>query len=396
MKYIFLLLLLLPLFSCISFKKLFSEGEVAPHPDFLAEIPFEAPLQLIIIPVEIRGKTFRFLFDTGAPNVLSEELFRELALPVVRKGRVKDSNRQAQKLIFTRLDEITIAGVKFRNTGALVANLNAALEISCLEIDGIIGANLMKEAAWQIDYAAQTLRLADSLPDLLANRDSAWVLPFNTSSQFTPKITLQIGGQTVEDITFDSGSGGHLVAKLDTWEKLSEKPPHYKMVGLGAAGLYGRVIDSVYIALTPDIRAGEQALGSAIVNFGQKSSKKIGNQFLGDFIVTIDWAENRIYLQPRGNERQSLQGPGFSPHFEAGKLMVSSVLEGGPAAEAGLQRGDRLLFVNGIDCINLTESGYCKLLLEKPWNKAPTLDMVVERKGASVKVVIEKRSLFGE
>lgn len=41
---------------------------------------------VIIIPVEINGKTYRFLFDTGAINSISDDLQEELGFNVVSTG----------------------------------------------------------------------------------------------------------------------------------------------------------------------------------------------------------------------------------------------------------------------------------------------------------------------
>lgn len=42
--------------------------------NYYQEITFEFIKNKIIIPVEIDGKTYKFLLDTGAPNMISKEI----------------------------------------------------------------------------------------------------------------------------------------------------------------------------------------------------------------------------------------------------------------------------------------------------------------------------------
>ena len=48
---------------------------------YLQKIPYEIMGEhLIIVPVTINGKTYNFLFDTGAPLTISDRLYKELNL----------------------------------------------------------------------------------------------------------------------------------------------------------------------------------------------------------------------------------------------------------------------------------------------------------------------------
>ena len=118
---------------------------------FNAKIPFEYRLGLIILKVDIAGKEYDFVLDTGAPNVISKELAQKLGLNNVSEQKVGDSQGEYSNLGFTTIEKVTIGGIHFLNTGAAIADLELSKEVGCLKIDGLIGSNLMKKAIWKFD-----------------------------------------------------------------------------------------------------------------------------------------------------------------------------------------------------------------------------------------------------
>ena len=81
MKKILAFLVLCLLLSCNIFKTihLLKQGRIAPQ-HFKEEIPFEFRAGIIIIKVQIEGKIYDFIFDSGATNAVSLELSKELNL----------------------------------------------------------------------------------------------------------------------------------------------------------------------------------------------------------------------------------------------------------------------------------------------------------------------------
>lgn len=50
---------------------------------YLQKISYQNMDGKLIVPVSINGKTYNFLFDTGAPLTISDKLFKELNLPII-------------------------------------------------------------------------------------------------------------------------------------------------------------------------------------------------------------------------------------------------------------------------------------------------------------------------
>src|SRR5690606_25322582 len=225
-----------------SFKKLYKDGAAgADH--FYAEINYDSALELIFVPVEIRGETYRFLFDTGAPNVISKELGEKLAIKSKRNGRIGDSQGNRDKLGVIKLDTVGIAGIYFYNTGAVIADLNHAVELSCLQIDGIIGANLMKLAYWKIDGKNRILTLSSNPDTLTSGLFRPHILPFEPQKTFTAKVSLCLDDSIIHYLTYDTGSGGYVCLgrniRLENEKFLAE------FSGYGSTELYGSNLDTI-------------------------------------------------------------------------------------------------------------------------------------------------------
>ncbi|MCT4622962.1 MAG: retroviral-like aspartic protease family protein, partial [Schleiferiaceae bacterium] len=196
--------------SCTSISKLYNSGSV-PQEEFSGRIAFETMFDLIILPVEIEGKQYRFLFDTGAPMVISKELREQLELKAAAKSGVTDSQGKTERLDYVWLKEVKLAGIEFKKTGAIVADLRKAPEIACMDIDGILGANLMKLAHWKIDSKNNAMYFASRKDQLEIPDSEPLVLPFKMKRTYTPVVDLVVDDSVeVNNATFDTGFAGYL------------------------------------------------------------------------------------------------------------------------------------------------------------------------------------------
>src|ERR1035438_10550081 len=99
----------------------------------------------INIPVKIKGKTYTFIFDTGAgASAISENLATELGLKPESKSTIMDSQNNQSSLNFYVINSLLIGEVTFLNQPFAGADLS---KIDCFgqEFDGIIGSNLARK-----------------------------------------------------------------------------------------------------------------------------------------------------------------------------------------------------------------------------------------------------------
>ncbi|MFN5983219.1 MAG: aspartyl protease family protein [Fluviicola sp.] len=367
MKKIYVSILVLFLFtSCNTLKliKVLKKGSVE-QKEFKTEIPFEMRLGLVIIPVTINGKTYEFLVDTGAPNVCSKELAAELNLKTKVSQNTGDSQGVKEKLDFVVVPEIYLSGICFKETGAAVADLKHAEVISCLDIDGIIGANLMKEAIWEFDYERKVITISDKKSSFTIP-DNAIHLPFTPALSSTPEVTITYNGVEDKYVTFDTGSNGLFTISKSTLEKIEEKKPPVKKAmsfGSSGSGLYGVAkADTSYMILIDSTQVGGLFIENNAVSV-ENGAKLIGTKFLKNFRVIIDWNVKEILLIPvKPFVNNTFESFGFSPFISDNKLIINELYMNSEASEKGIKIGTQILAVDGIDYRTCSADQFCAII----------------------------------
>jgi predicted aspartyl protease len=385
--------------ACVSTGKLFRESSRSQEA-FKTVISFEERSSLIIVPVEAGGKTRYFLLDTGAPNIITPELAKELKTKTLKNLDVRDINGRVNKQELVSVDSMRLGGVTFYQTAAIVADLNAQTELACLGIDGLIGANLLKGTILQIDYAKRSLALASSI-DSLAVSPGAVKWPFTTTSQGTPKVAVRVNGLTFNALTVDTGSAGWIDLSEAAYSKVKEAGPVKSRTGFGvtSVGLYGQnEPHPIYRTWVEDVRISEtSAPMPASIDFQGKGGRQtIGNAFWRQFVMTIDWKGNQLLLEPKEDYQiPGFKDFGFRTYYSEGQLRIGVVWKESEADRQGLKTGDRILFMNGMDCINFSEKQYCRYFLEKPLENAwEKVDLLIEQEGVTRRVELEKKKFF--
>jgi hypothetical protein len=117
-------------------KRFFETGDVQLN-NPVEKINLNYANDLPLVKVSINGKSYNFLFDSGAPTVISNAIYTELNLKKEHTSKVKDSQKNKQEQIFSTLPEMTVDHIVFKNIGAIVMDLSGS-ELGCFKIDGIL------------------------------------------------------------------------------------------------------------------------------------------------------------------------------------------------------------------------------------------------------------------
>ena len=374
-QFILLLILMSTISSCNTIKtmRLLKSGDVTQN-EFLVEIPFEVRMGLIILPVTIQGKEYKFMFDTGAPNVISKELAAELNIKPKVSKKTGDSQGVKENLDFLYIDEIIVGGITFTDMGSAVVDLNKSVEIGCLGVDGLIGANLMRQAFWEIDYEAKIMRISSKITNFQIPEDAEKV-SFEPVLSGTPKVSVFYNGIEDKYVTIDYGSTGFVSSTKAVLDKLMISDSIARLYGSGStsSGIYGAgSADTMYYARVPETKIGSVTLTENVMIFEPNKGKTIGMEFFSQYRTILDWESNTLYLIPQQLEethRQSLETFGFSYLYDDGKLIVRFVIPESEAYKQGIRLGDEIISINDENFENLTTNAYCEFLLESKTKK---------------------------
>lgn len=250
-----------------------------------------------------------------------------------------------------RADQIGLGTALFRNVNLQVTQTLGAID---REVDGIIGLPAFRELLLTIDYPAGEVRMErgnlpepDDLEVFEIRKANKGKLPFY-------EIDVSLGGVVVPLIV-DTQSPGSIMVSEERAAGLSFAAPP---IATGSVLMGGSVTAQRKEArLAGDAVLGryrfERPLVMAIAHPPERPrSGHIGNILLRHFVVTLDQRNGRLRLSSPGSSVIAAPPPAYSlglgTRREAdGNLRVTSVLENGPAARAGLVVGDLITIVAG-------------------------------------------------
>jgi len=362
-KLLFALIVLTLLTSCASSKinKTLKQGSIVQE-DFKTTIPFEYRKGLIILKVTIENEKYDFILDTGASNVLSKELAEKLNVKSLGSENVTDVHKTSQLLNYTKIADIEIEGINFKNTIAAISDFNSG-ELACLNADGFIGSNLMRFAVWDFDFKNQIITITDNEQKLNIPEDVIESKMFIGTAASQPSIISYINGDKALNNMIDLGnnSTSHLSYLDFLKQKESEKITKYiSGSGYSGIGMYGKgKKKNEFSAKVDEIKIGDHIIKNKVMRV-KDGKTNLGILFFKNYRLILNWEERNVkmVLQDGTSNNTELNHFGFNPNFNENKVVVDFIYNDTEASKV-LQFGDQILQINNIDFTNITDNNKC-------------------------------------
>ncbi|GEN70947.1 retropepsin-like aspartic protease [Chryseobacterium lathyri] len=366
-------------------KKFFKSGEVQLQ-NSVEKINLRYANDLPFVQVSINGKPYNFLFDTGAPTVISTAVYTELGLEKKHKSNVKDSQKNKQEQIFTILPEMTVDKAVFKDVGVVVMDFSVS-ELSCFKIDGILGANQMAKLFWKINYSENLLEASKDLAQFNP-ADYDIVIPFSPRTQKTPVVETDLQGKKIE-LTFDTGFSGRMKITDGAYEA-QKALKSIEVYGTNSIGAYGAGKPAPgYIFRTAALSLGNKSFFNEIIATG--GTNLIGNDFFKNFVFILDWSGNKIYMKRIKNEPAKLESFGFGYRFIDSKPTVAFVFQ---EENFPLKVGDAIISINNINLDNLNKESACHYFLNRVENRQNSIDLKIRRDGKEMQVKLDRKEFL--
>lgn len=339
-------------------------GKVS-HNEFRESVNLEIQNGLIFLPVTIRGKQYRFLFDSGAPVCISNQLQNEYTFKIVSKGNIIDSDHNKKKVNWVQVDSINIGNVSFMSQTAFVGDFDANPLLKCLGIDGIIGSNLIRQTNWTIDQEQKSLSLYSTI-DKHVFKDCI-IIPFKTDDQYNIFLDLNIGQAKVKNVLMDYGSNGSISLNNEVFSTLKDRDIIGETLiekGMRQSGIIGKTVDlNREIAYSDSVCIESVNLKKVMLRTGKTVS--IGNGVLSRFRVTIDWNNRNLYLIESSEAPDTVRLPGFRLGFSANLgVYVQSVVENSNAYHKGVRPNMKVVKLDGLNFES--NNDFCDYVNQEP------------------------------
>lgn len=327
--------------SCSYLKNvnLLTNGEIK-RENYVQTIPFVWRKELIVIKAKLNSDTTprEFIFDTGAFNSKIEStLANSLDLEVVTEKNNSTAQGISQKIEVVQIDSLQLGETTVYNIGAGKLTYAPTSASPCIASAGIIGANLIKLAHWEIDYDKQLLHFSDKPFEV---EEDSYVVSFERPLlSGTPEISLEIDGKKVDNILFDVGYNGGLILPLSVAGHFKDVETKI-ILDQSVSGIYGTNTDSLLVKNLELSVGGAKA--QIPVEFSSLNKALLGNEFLKHFLVIINYDTKEIYLQKQ--KEVYISAPrDFLVAIQNDSLWVVSRT----TPELPLHLGETLLTING-------------------------------------------------
>ncbi len=335
--------------------------EVVKSDGGVVSIPFDLDSNHLIFPVRIKGTTFRVILDTGMPMsgimLYGTEAVKKLDLAYgtqpVQVGGAGGSGHPIEARLAQDVD-IEIGGIRMNSATAIVMPPLPHFHGSH---DGVIGYGLFKNFVVRIDNDKRVVEFRDAKSFSAPESSAVVSLEFLNNFPHTDiVVTTGNGKKTPLKVVIDLGAGHPISLNVDDRSKFSVPADSIRtIIGKGVGGtLDGRV------GRIQALELGGQTLTDVVATFPDSDHQhpggmndrngNLGNGILRHFNVTFDYSRSVMLLEKNKRFDEpfewDMSGMRLTATEQTG-LLIEAVVDGSPAAKAGLAIDDVVTHVNG-------------------------------------------------
>ncbi len=296
--------------------------------------------EILLLPVEFKGKSYRFLVDTGATRTVYDASLEPLldGPHITREVETPDGTTTVAEYLS---QAATLGGMSLRADGPVfVADLGGLRKVTGEEIRGILGMDFLGKQVLCIDPDRGVLAFLRA-----PGTDVGHPFPITWEGPY-PEVEVTIGGWD-KPVRFriDTGCNGTGGLREELFEALVQQNRIRRVRNGLTTTLSGT-------AGGPAGRMESLTLGPfrhTDLPFGKSGWNLLGWNYLSRFVVTLDFPGNRIYLRKGAgyDRRDPGDRSGLALLRDGKRTVVLAVFEGSPAAAAGIKPRDEILTVEG-------------------------------------------------
>ena len=398
-------------FTCLSFLPVTKAQQLVDIKKSV-DIPFEYVNNFIILNVIFNKKLpLKFIFDTGAEytiltksnyasisgihlerefKILGADLTTEITAYLARNVSI-----QASKLFVPAADILVFKDDYFQFE-----------ELTGVEVDGIIGANIFSKFVLSINYKKKIITLHN--PDRFSPPSAKYSMQPLTITKNKPYINVNLKTNVTDHpidvkLLLDTGASLSLLLYTDTHESI--KVPPTVISGNIGMGLGGQL--EGYLGRIQEFNIADHKFNNVITNFQEihefldtsflnGRNGIIGNLVLDRFNIIIDYNNQKLYLKPNKKFKKAFEYDKsglmiISTGKDLRTLVVNKVVSDSPASEVGIQKGDIIKKVNWIPSGYLTMKDLIRILQKKEGKR---IKITIKRNGKRMKFEFRLKELI--
>lgn len=350
-------------------KSAFDQGKIN-QKNYYEEISFELVNNKIMLPVIINNKTYQFLLDTGAPNVISKRVLNELNIQNSLKINVSDANNKSDTMEMVSVNSIQIGKLNFENNVALVSDLDNHYILKCYQMDGFIGSNLFHKSVVKISLKNKKIIITNDIKKL--NPSSKPTKLVAIGQQKSPYIQVDYSSdkknRVVEEVLIDTGMDGFFEMSQNAFSIISKENVLEELAranGSSGIGLFGSAPEKEQVLFrTPFYKLNQTIFENLIANTTEDNNSRIGMDLLLHGDIIIDFINKKFYFEAKDKITFNEKPPVYSATLIDTKYSIGFVWDAN--FKDKLSYGDEIIRV---DSFIINEMDFCEVVKIKEFRK---------------------------
>jgi hypothetical protein len=320
-------------------------------------VPFELVDNRIFVDVWLDGHgPFKFILDTGGYGGFSKETAEKIGAKRGAEVEGRGAGESVVKAWETVVKETRIGGLVLKDQDYRVFDFSDSRHVFGSKMfDGIIGLPVFSQTVVRVDYERRRLTFTE--PSKFDYRGKVAFVPFELE-RFLPIVRGEVDGIPAR-FGLDTGDRSAFTLKGPFVEErgLRERyaPRVEAVTGWGIGGPIRAQVVRVRLLKfgsfeirEPVTRLSLQKAGAFNAN---DTAGNVGGAILKQFAVTFDYTRRRLLFEKNRSfgrrDTYDRAGLWLSQSADGRAFEVFDVVAHGPAAEAGIKTGDRVLAIDG-------------------------------------------------
>jgi len=356
-----------------------------PPPDFSiaagktsTTVPFELINNHIYVEVKLNGKgPYRVLCDTGGANIVTPELAKELGLKSEGALQGRGVGEKSEDVGLTKVQTLQVGDATLQNQLFAIFPMGSFTSVEGIQENGLIGYEVFRRFVVKVDYEHHNLTL--TVPSAFTYQGNGTKIPFLFNAHIP-----QVDG-ALDDMPgkFDIDTGSR--STLDIMKPFAEKHDlavRYHatiraVTGWGVGGAARSLVTRAKVLRLGSVEVHNPVTELSIQEKGAFTSPyvagNVGAGTLKRFNITFDYPHQQLIFEPNANYDKpdvfDRSGMWLNQDEANHTFEVMDVIAGGPAAEAGIKVGDRILSVDGRPSAQITLPDLREKLKSAPGTK---------------------------
>jgi len=368
------------------------------------QVPLELTENHPYVPVYVNGKgPSMFILDTGADMTVIEKAHAaEIGLAMEGSIEVRGGGEGTLDAAMIAGPTVKIADLEIPSEAMIAIPLGPLSLYEGRPMQGALGYDVLSRFVVEVDYAARQVTFHDHAKFATPKSARPFDIYFDGNTPVMKgSIVLPDGRSFDVRLTLDTGNRTALILHqpfVEAHQIRSALPVLANApLGMGVGGMTRQDLGRV-----ASLSLGEFVMKAPLTSFSIEKSGananpeidgNLGSEVLRRFTVWIDYGSKRILLRPNRHLSEpfeyDMSGLTLANRDASGKeLAVLHVLPGSPAQEAGVQKGDVIVAVDGQTSMTL---GTVRTKLSQAGRE---IRLTIRRGGNDIEVMLKTRRMI--